>query len=610
MDRLQLILYKAPPSQRNPSRLEYGEDTQDTIHPEQMPNCMDVGGSTLRLPTPSLEDSTGGGQIIQEELVQDRHRSSDNSGAARQDSSLTHGEDDSRFPLPSAKRAGHNLPDKSQKTAANTSLLDASNQPDLDPSMKLATPKGLSEQDQGYIASSAHPLLSLDYTSHSSSPLDLHHCRHHIPELPRDTTCVKDENRVSVDCKTEEFSPRNKLGSQTAESAACIVDGCLCGCGGDAMHCLRPSRPPSMVDDTFFDKSVDSSLGMLIKLRLEGVVRDLEPSRRIWWRDEFGGCAPDRRPLDSEIRSMRDDNLGSVLRTSLPLFNDATTIGNKAKHQPSRKRQRSMSLPTTATHRQDGNANLPPDYDCPLNSSTKSAPLYESSKKCRTSATEFGKIRPHDVRGRPLFREPIVAPKAKPLKSPSYYLGVKRPPVKSYALGKTPPVNLSELFLKEPPPRPKIVEPTPEENERLRQSGMQIMEAARRKRLRLMAMSAKRKALALENQSSASRCDTVHQAQQDAEVKKKAHNAERFQQTSHHSNQNIEAMKVRKNSRHGTALYRHDRWVPDNSPNVYEVGETQWKSMDPLMRLESYQGQRSMYQTLDTTKLKRAALTL
>ena len=612
MDRLQLVLYKAAPLQRILGRQEYGEDTQQIIISEQKPNCMDVSGPSLRWPTPNLEGSTSGKQMIQDELVQDGHRSSDSSGPAQKMSSPTHGEDDSRFTLPSAKQAVYTLPDKSQKTAASLSLLDAPNQPDLDPSTKLATHNEPSQHDQSYIASSSHPLHSLDNKSQSSSSVDLHHCHHPISQILRDTTCMKDENQVSAYLKAEAASPENRVYSQTTEAAASIVDGCLCGCGGGAVRCLRPNRPPSMVDDTFFDKSLDSHLGMLLEDRLEVVVRDLEPSRRIWWREEFGGCAPDRKPLDSEIRSMRDNDLGSVLRTSLPLFDDMTTIGKKAQLQPSRKRQRSMSLPTTATQHQGSNGNLPQNYTCPLNNAPKSAPPYGSSKKCQTSATEFEDGRSHDVRGRPLFREPIVVPKAKPLKSPSYYVPYKVPPVKCYPPPKTPPISLSELFLKEPPPHPKIQEPTAEEREKLRQSSARIFEAAGRKMRHLLAMKAKRTSLPPEDQSSASKCDTVHQTQSDAEVKKKAHNTERFEQTNHHLNHTIEAVKVRKDSRHGTALYQHDRWVPDglSTPYVNDVGGTPRKNMDPLMRFEAYQGQKSWYQPLDMTKLRRNAVTL
>ena len=515
----------------------------------------------------------------------------------------------------------HNLPHESPETAASSALLDAPDQPDLDPSMKLATHSEPRKHEQGHIASSSHPLHSLDNDSQSSSPMDLHHCRHPTSQIPHETTCMKDENRIPVNVKAEAVSPKNKIISQTTESAASIVDACLCGCGGSAMRCLRPNRPPSMPDDTFFDKSLDSFLANLIKDRLEVVVRDLEPSRRIWWREEFGGCAPDRKPLDSEIRSMRGDNLVSVLKTSLALFDDVTTIRSKAQHQPSRKRQRSTSLPTTATYRQDVNGNLPQDHTSLLNVAPKSAPLYslyDSNKKCETSATEFGDSRSHDVRGRPLFRDPMVAPKAKSLKTPTFYIPDKLPPVKYNAPvryhvpGKTPPINLAKLFLKPPPPRPKIEEPTAEEREMLRQSGLQKMEAAGRKMRHLLAMKAKKISLPLEDQASASKCDTVHQTQLDAELKRKARNTERFEQMDHRLNQNIEAMKVRKNSRHGTALYRHNRWVPDDSltPHARHIGETPEKSMDQRMRHESYQSQKSLYRPLDMMKLRRNALTL
>ena len=611
MDRLQLVLYKAAPSKRILWTHEYGQDAQDTIHSEQKPNSMDVSGPSLRLPTPSLENSMSGEQMIQAELVEARHRSSDKSGIAQEQSSLTHGEEDSQFPLPSAKVAVHRLTDKSQKTVTSR---EATNRPDLDPSIKLATHNEPSQHSHGDIAYSAHPLKSLDnrLKFKRSSPVELNHCRDPTFRIPPDSKCMKDENRISVNFKAEAVSPKNKLNSQTAESATSIVDECLCGCGGDAKRCLRPNRPPSMVDDTFFDKSLDSHLAMLIKLRLEVAVRDLEPSRRIWWREEFGGCAPDRKPLDSEIRSARGDDVGNVLRTSLPLFNDVTTIRNKAQDHPSRKRQRSMSLPTTATHRQDGNGNLPQNYTYSLNNAPRSTPLYESSRKCKMSATEFGDSRPHEVRGRPLFREPIVAPKAKRLKSPTRYIPNRFPRAMYYPPGRTPPINLRKRFLRTPPPHPKIEEPTAEEREKSRQSAQLKFEAAGRKMRHVLAMNAKRISLPLEYQSSASECGNIHQAQRNIEAKKMARNTERFQQMKQLLNQNIESMKTRKDSRYGTALYRHDRWIPDDlpTPNVYDVGKVGWKTMDPRMRLTAQQSQGSMYQNLDAVKLRRTALTL
>ena len=53
---------------------------------------------------------------------------------------------------------------------------------------------------------------------------------------------------------------------------------------------------------------------------LDSVARNLEPSKRIWWREEFGGCAPDREPLDSEMQLLKGEDRGHVLRTSPPSF--------------------------------------------------------------------------------------------------------------------------------------------------------------------------------------------------------------------------------------------------------------------------------------------------
>ena len=594
--------------------LDGTESSKDNLsHPLQKsakaPNAIDSGRPFPRMPLPNFEESMKEEQMVPQQLMQDWCRNSDSLEVAQKPSDPSKGGEDSQVPLPSADRAVRTASPRSQERVASASFTYALNNEQSD--SELAAQNRASELDQGRIVLCTSLVGSQKTHLKQMSPVESDNYHRASSQASRGLTWIEEQNRVPTKPIAGAVNLDDGLIEQTAGSGAFIAAGCLCGCGGDAMRCLRPNRPPSPVPYTPFEKRFASDTGYIIKLRLEAVVRNLEPSRRIWWREEFGGCAPDRKPLDSEIRSMRDTDLGSVLRTSLPLFNDVTTIRNKAQHQPSRKRQRSMSLPTTTTHNQDGNANLLQDYACPLENAPKSAPLHESSKKCKKSTTEFGNSQPYNVRGRSLFREPIVAPKAKPLKSPTYYIPDKLPPIKYYAAGKLPPIKFSEL-LKEPPPRPKIQEPTEEEREKRLQSTLQKIEAAGRKMRPLLATNAKRISLPLENRPLASKCDSVHQAQLDAEVTKKARNTERFQQMNQRLNHSIEALKVRKNSRHGTALYRHDRWVPDGLPilNVHDVGETPWKIMDPCVRLEPYQSQRSMYQPLDMMKLRSTAMTL
>ena len=613
MNRLEPVLDGPEPSKdvlwkQNPS-----EGAQDAIRPllklAKTPNTIDSDRPLPRMPLISFEETMREEQMVPQHFIQDWRRNSDSPEVAQKPSDSSKGDEDSQVPLPSADRAVHTASLRPQERVASGSLTYTLNNDH--PYSELAAQNRASELDQGRIVLCTSSVGSQKTHLKQMSPVESDNYHRASSQASRDLTWIEEQIRVPTKPIAEAVNPEDGLIVQTAGSGAFIDAGCLCGCGGDAMRCLRPNRPSSPVPDTPFEKSLASDTGYIIKLRLEAVVRNLEPSRRIWWREEFGGCAPDRKPLASEISTRRDNDLVNVLRTSLPLFNDVTTIRNKAQDQPSRKRQRSMSLPTTPTHSQDENSNLPQNYTCPLNKAPKSAPLYESSKNCKASATEFGNSRPHNVRGRPLFREPIVAPKAKPLKSPTSYVPDKLPPRKYYAAGKLPPIKFTGL-LKESPPHPEIQESTAEEREKRLQSTLQNIQAAGRKVRQLLATNVKRISLPLENRSTVSKCDSVHQAQLDAEVKKKARNTERFQQMNQRLNHNIEAMKVRKDSRQGTALYRHDRWVPDDlpTPHIHHIGETQWKSMDPRMRLEAYQDQRSMYQPLDMTKLRRTAVTL
>ena len=604
MDRFETVLDGSGPSQDVLWKQNPNKHAQDAIHQLQKStktsNAIDAGGP----PQTSKEE-----QMSPQQLMQDWHRNSDSPKVAPEPSDPSKGDEDAQVNLPSSDDAVHEASLRLQDRVATTFLIHTSNNDHSD--LELAAQNRNSELDQGRIVPCSSSIGSQKTHLEETSLLESEFYHRASSQEPCDLTSNEEKNRVPTKIRVEAADPEDRFIVQTAGSGASVAAGCLCGCGGDALRCLRPNKPPSPVPYSPFEKKFASDTGYIIKLRLEAVIRNLEPSRRIWWREEFGGCAPDRKPLDSEIRSMRDNDSESVLRTSLPLFNDVTTIGNKAQHRPSRKRQRSMSLPTTTAHGQDRVGKLPQNYTCPLKNALRIAPLYESSRMCKVSTTEFGNSLPHDVRGRPLVREPIVAPKAKPLNSPTCYVPDKLPPIKYYTAGKLPPIKFSRSP-KESPPRPNIQEPTAEELEKRRQSTLQMIEAGGRKMRQLLAMNVKRISLPLENESSASKCGTVHQAQSDAEAKKRARNTERFQQMSQLLNQNIGAMKVRKNSRHGTALYRHDCWVPDDlpTPNVYDVGETQWNSMDRRMRLDAYQSHRSIYQPLDTMKLKRAALTL
>lgn len=133
----------------------------------------------------------------------------------------------------------------------------------------------------------------------------------------------------SVEREARALDPRDRLKKQAAISRASSPKVCLCDCGGDNLHCLRPSRPPS--PNTFYENFWAPNFAHMLMSRLDNARRKLEPSKRIWWREEFGGCAPDREPLDSELRDLRYIDFGDVLRTSpLPSSDDTYNVEGTA----------------------------------------------------------------------------------------------------------------------------------------------------------------------------------------------------------------------------------------------------------------------------------------
>ena len=95
------------------------------------------------------------------------------------------------------------------------------------------------------------------------------------------------------------------------------------------MRCLLPNRPPS--PNTFYENWWAPEFTYMLQNRLEKVAMSLEPSKRIWWREEFGGCAPDREPLDSEILHKYEDR-GNVLRTSPPACEDQPQVSHQGQN--------------------------------------------------------------------------------------------------------------------------------------------------------------------------------------------------------------------------------------------------------------------------------------
>ncbi|CAF9940242.1 hypothetical protein IMSHALPRED_001803 [Imshaugia aleurites] len=123
--------------------------------------------------------------------------------------------------------------------------------------------------------------------------------------------------------------------------------GCLCGCGGDNVHCLRPNRPPS--PNTFYETFWAPEFDYMLKTRLDEAARSLEPSKRIWWRETFGGCAPDREPSISEMCGLKRDEYGiweNMLRTSPSPFDD-DTYDPRSRNLHSSHSSRELQRPTS-----------------------------------------------------------------------------------------------------------------------------------------------------------------------------------------------------------------------------------------------------------------------
>ena len=601
--RLKVVLDESEPSKRISWRLNYGGDVQDIVPPfhkwAKTPDFMDIGRPTPRLPTPNFDEIMEEEQKVHEELLQDWHRYSNNPGVAQERSSPSNGEYDSQAFLPSANRAmdaGSFAP----KIAASNPFPYVLNQQDLSSSMKPAARNQPIQHDQGHITSYTSLSGSTEHQFEKLSPVEFHSHRPTTSEASRDAACIEEQNRDITESKAEAFKYEDGRSSQSADLHVSIAEECLCGCDGDAICCLLPNMPPS--PNTYFESCLAPEFAVELKLLLERAVRNLEPSRRIWWREEFGGCALDRRPLVSETCTMKADDLGYALITSPPLFQDLTMIGNKALHQSSRKRQRSMSLPYNAVRSQDRLGTPPEDYNSPFTNASKSTPLYESSKKCRMSTTEFADHRRNVGRGRPFIREPFIAPLVKAFKSPTHYIPDKIPPIQLPHISRERPLRHMRKKL------------TAEERKQLRESAMQKLEASRQATRRYFAEHrGRRQRLPLEATSAASDWDNIKQVQSEMKVEKKTPSTELLQQLNQSLYQNIEAMKLRKNSHYGTAVHRHDQMEFDILPSTlhtHATEELRWKKEDPYKTCAADQRQRSFDQKLEVTKLRRVAVTL
>ena len=146
------------------------------------------------------------------------------------------------------------------------------------------------------------------------------------------------------------------------------------------------------------------------------------------------------------------------------------------------------------------------------------------------------------------------------MKSPTHYIPDKLPPIKIPDLSKE-----HSSFHK----RKQL---TAEEREELLRSALQKLEIIRLRRQRRIELPLEqRKLLPAENLSSTSKGDSVKESQTSVEVMNKVTTTEQLQPLNQSLYQKIEAMKLKRNRRHGVALFRQDRLATDLLPPMPQV---------------------------------------
>lgn len=203
-------------------------------------------------------------------------------------------------------------------------------------------------------------------------------------------------------------------------------------------------------------------------MRLDLAATNLEPSKRIWWRETFGGFAPDREPLESETWAYKGNDPGNVLRTSpLPVENEVydSSDGDEEWSQIFSWRQRSASPINTPPRSPDETANTPlRRLTHGRVHASKSVLLDE---KCENPTKHFSN---HSIN--PAFpgyssARPTPPLRARPLKSPTHYVPDIFPPLKFSGSSQRHPSRAR----REPQ--------TEDEDELLHQKGKRKIEATR-----------------------------------------------------------------------------------------------------------------------------------
>lgn len=599
--RFEAVPSRYEPSKRVHWRQTYGGEAQDTI-PRQhkwgeptkfSDETRGQGIPISRLPTPHLNETEAevkqdplcdskdsislrlGGSVIRSLSKPPRIKASEGREAQKRPS--PNNEEDLRIPLPPAKRVMHNSSSGLQENFTGTSLHSVFDldQPFSDFSVKLNHSKPF-QPDQGELGSRSAPIYVQRDQPKTPSPVKHSHILCSTSQASQKLNWTRDDIRRSVRRKAKESDPTDRLKEQAAISRAPLPNACLCGCGGDAMHCLLPNRPPS--PNTFYENFWAPNFTPMLSARLEGVRNKLEPSKRIWWREEFGGCAPDREPSDSEIRGVSYDDLGDVLRTSPPAFSDDTyTFGsmNEDRNQTPGKRQHSTSPHKTPTAR-------------PKLRSPKSPTHYVPDRLSPLNIPDFSKRRP--VRHK---RKELTAEEDEQLlqsalrKLEASRLRLRRhgiPLERGIFAGEKSQSSLPSHHIKEVPSSIQAEKLTDAAEDILQMDHPVYgkIEAMKLRSLRHGTAIYQHEDSAAEGSPSISHGDHVEEGLSDTRVmvdhvedmlsdtQVTADNppTEKRQQWRQYLSQKIEAMKLRRNRRQGATIYRNDDTAIKNSPST------------------------------------------
>lgn len=358
------------------------------------------------------------------------HRASGDFKGAQKRPNPSNEEEDSQIPLPSAKRDTPTPSFWLQETITTLFPPNAFDQPFSDSSVELATHNLPFQFDQGYSASCNSQFYAQHDNLEQNSPGKCFYLHRPTSQASSKTKRNKEKTRGSAGRKPEAVVlvvPADRLKEQVARSQAYLPKGCLCGCGGDAMHC---HRPPSLFTSSKEVKAPD--IASMLETRLDDAATNDELSNRIWFGEEFDSHTSDRESLDSSIWTVNGDDRGNILKTSSRSL-DADTYDMRTRNddrvQASRKRRRSTSPPDTPMRSPDETANtFLHGFTYGPNHAPHGVHLYASGEK---AINEFANFENTLVSSRHSFtRAPTSPPEANPSKTPAPYIPDRFLPLK------------------------------------------------------------------------------------------------------------------------------------------------------------------------------------